>query len=205
MATMADTSRPVLSLKRKSDGQNTSRPVLTIKRRPASTAQPKPAKPTQADNARTKEPPAEPVKAKKAKEPKEPVPPIPPLVGPRLPNAKMRQFLSMYKLLDNWPHIFDAKKPQPLAIGIHIAILEDAERKGVEISENEIRLGIYFYTRKEAYLKSIINGDRRIDIDGSEADEITEHQKEVAQNILYKKIIVPHMNKWKSKKSKPAE
>lgn len=195
MATMAESSRPVLTLKRKSDSQNTSRPVLTINKKPTSTAKPKPAKTSQGDSVRVNEPPAVP-QAKTIKEP------IPPLIGPRLPNAKMRQFLSMYKLIDHWPHIFDAKKPQPLAVGIHLAIMEDAERKGIEISEWEVKTGLVFYTRREAYLKSLIHCEHRIDIHGNKVDEITVNQKEDADKKIYNQIIKPIVARKRKQKAK---
>jgi hypothetical protein len=200
MATLADTSRTVLSLKRKSDTQTTSRPVLTINKKHVSTAKPKPATTSQAEPIQLKPQ----VTAVSEPKKKEPIPDTPPLIGPRQPNAKMRQFLSMYKLIDNWPHIFDAKKPLPLAIGIHLAIMEDAEKKGVEISEWEIKTGIWFYTKKEAYLKALIKGEHRYDLHGVVSGDITPEQKEIADKILYNEVIKPKVARRKKNEAKKA-
>lgn len=90
-------------------------------------------------------------------------------------------------LLHAFPQCFNLKAPLPLKIGIGKEVME----KWVYLSSlpydskmparTAIRTAIGWYVRRDLYLAAFETATHRIDLDGKEAGEITEAEKEYAR------------------------
>lgn len=69
---------------------------------------------------------------------------------------------------------------QPLAIGIHKAIMERIP----EFDKAQVRNALQGHTGSTRYLKSLVKGASRIDLDGNLAGRVTEEQQEQAAGTL---------------------
>jgi ProP effector len=93
-------------------------------------------------------------------------------------------------LLHAFPQCFNLKAPLPLKIGIGKEVME----KWVYLSSlpydskiparTAIRTAIGWYVRRDLYLAAFETATHRIDLDGKEAGEITEAEKEYARERL---------------------
>jgi len=68
----------------------------------------------------------------------------------------------------------------PLAIGIHKAIRERLP----DIGGTQLRMALKRHTASTKYLKAVANGQKRFDLDGNPAGEITADQREQALATL---------------------
>ena len=69
---------------------------------------------------------------------------------------------------------------QPLALGIHKSIKE----RMPDVDAAELRSAMRIHTATTRYLKALITGKERFDLDGNPAGEVTEEQREVASTTL---------------------
>ncbi|MCH2455833.1 MAG: RNA chaperone ProQ [Idiomarina sp.] len=87
-------------------------------------------------------------------------------------------------LAEQFPNCFSLKgDAKPLKIGIFEDLakrLEDDEK----VSKTRLRTALRHYTNSWRYLYSIKAGEARIDLDGNEADKVTEEHQEHAQESL---------------------
>jgi hypothetical protein len=72
--------------------------------------------------------------------------------------------------------LFDADHPRPLAIGIHKPL-------GGLIGTNRAKFLLEWWTSWPAYVAAAAAGGCRYNLDGTEADEITEEQRSVAGRL----------------------
>jgi ProP effector len=75
----------------------------------------------------------------------------------------------------------DPSRVQPLAIGVKEALLRECN-----LSPQDIDNALRCYTRSVGYLKTIIEGAARIDLNGQAAGVVTTGQAEYAQRLLSK-------------------
>ena len=87
-------------------------------------------------------------------------------------------------LAEQFPNCFSLKgDAKPLKIGIFEDLakrLEDDEK----VSKTRLRTALRHYTNSWRYLYSIKAGEARVDLDGNEADKVTEEHQEHAQESL---------------------
>ncbi len=69
---------------------------------------------------------------------------------------------------------------RPLALGIHKALLE----RMPEIDVGQLRTAMRTHTASTRYLKTLLLGKERFNLDGEVAGEITDEQREVANTAL---------------------
>lgn len=69
---------------------------------------------------------------------------------------------------------------QPLALGIHKTVKE----RMPEVEAAELRSAMKIHTASTRYLKALVTGKSRFDLDGQVAGEVTEEQREVASTAL---------------------
>lgn len=69
---------------------------------------------------------------------------------------------------------------QPLAIGIHKAIMERIP----EFDKAQVRNALHGHTGSTRYLKSLVEGACRLDLDGNSVGMVTEVQQEQAAGAL---------------------
>ena len=159
-----------------------SRPVLTLARPPSKLVPTPPAK--------KPDPPAAKPAAPKAAKPAKPVPTpeqkaarvIAEQEAARLARATAIRELTEY-LMETYPATFPRPPaaPVPLAIGIHVAIL-DAVRE--RCSNNTLKVFLNRWTDKPRYLDALVAGEPRRNLDGTVAGDLSEAEREVAAKAL---------------------
>jgi ProP effector len=68
----------------------------------------------------------------------------------------------------------------PLAIGIHKAI----KQRLPDLDAAQLRIALKSHTASTRYLKALSNGDKRFDLDGNPAGEITPEQRQQALDTI---------------------
>lgn len=69
---------------------------------------------------------------------------------------------------------------QPLAIGIHKSLLERLP----DLDKAAVRAALHFHTASTRYLKAIVQGAPRFDLDGNASGEVTPEQQTQAVTAL---------------------
>lgn len=96
--------------------------------------------------------------------------------------AQARQALSIYLTLPSldeavntlkpwWPGLFDGNTPRLLACGIRDVLLEDVAQRNIPLSHKKLRRALKAITRSESYLCAMKAGACRYDTEGY----VTEH------------------------------
>jgi ProP effector len=105
------------------------------------------------------------------------------LVGPRsriihpMPRIAPPRHSVLVQLIAAYPVFRDA---QPLAIGIHKTIMAAHP----EIDKGALRMTLQRHTASTKYLKAVASGSVRFGIDGMPAGDITQEQKQQANQCL---------------------
>jgi len=73
---------------------------------------------------------------------------------------------------------------KPLAIGIHKQLME----RMPDLDKNKVRIAMHSHTASTRYLKALIAGAPRFDLDDQPAGEVSEEQQEVAVKTLRDRI-----------------
>ncbi len=99
---------------------------------------------------------------------------------------RTREFLA--QLAQRYPHCFtrDPKAVRPLAIGIQHKLREElaADEAFKDTPNWLIRQALALYTRSGAYLNALIEKRTRINLDGSDAGEVTDQQQAHARERM---------------------
>ena len=159
-----------------------SRPVLTLARPPSKLVPTPPAK--------KPDPPAAKPAATKAAKPAKPVPTpeqkaarvIAEQEAARLARATAIRELTEY-LMETYPATFPRPPaaPVPLAIGIHVAILDAVRGR---CSNNTLKVFLKRWTDKPRYLEALVAGEPRRNLDGALSGDLSEAEREVAAKAL---------------------
>jgi ProP effector len=72
------------------------------------------------------------------------------------------------------------RESRPLALGIHKTIKE----RMPEVDTAQLRLAMRLHTASTRYLKALLAGRERYDLDGNPAGEVTDEHREVAGTTL---------------------
>ncbi len=102
------------------------------------------------------------------------------------------------KLLAAFPVLRDRK---PLALGIHKAIRE----RMPDIPVDELRTALRIHTTSTQYLKGILIGRERFDLDGNAAGEVTEEHRKVADGTLRDRFRKSALREKEKRSAKAAE
>ena len=73
---------------------------------------------------------------------------------------------------------------RPLAIGIHKALME----RMPDLDKNHVRTAMHNHTATTRYLKALVEGAPRFDLDGNPAGEVTAEQQQQAVQTLRDRI-----------------
>jgi ProP effector len=79
-----------------------------------------------------------------------------------------------------FPAAFDPASPKPLKVGIRLEI----DVRLPELPKRGIRRALLHWCSQEPYLRAIVAGGRRIDLDGNPAGEVTESERSHALRRL---------------------
>ncbi|EAQ8163795.1 fertility inhibition protein FinO (plasmid) [Salmonella enterica] len=156
---MTDQKRPVLTLKRRTEGETPVRSRKTI------------------INVTT--PPAWKVKKQKLSEKA--------VRDAELAARKAQagKALAVY-LKPWWPGLFDGDTPRLFACGVREALFEDAARRGIPLSHKKIIRALKAVARSEAYLSAMKAGACRYDPEGYVTAHITVEEEQYALARLAK-------------------
>ncbi|MBN9344248.1 MAG: ProQ/FinO family protein [Candidatus Paracaedimonas acanthamoebae] len=88
-------------------------------------------------------------------------------------------------LYEQFPACFNPKDLKPLKLNIDKDLFSFLEKENSP-SKVKLRDALTYFTSNVHYLKAIINGTHRYDLNGQQAEEITQEQKDFAQNKLEK-------------------
>jgi ProP effector len=72
------------------------------------------------------------------------------------------------------------REHQPLAIGIHKSLME----RFPDLDKGQLRSALHFHTRTTRYLKTIVAGASRLDLEGNATAVVTAEQQEQAAATL---------------------
>ncbi|EDK0209024.1 fertility inhibition protein FinO [Salmonella enterica] len=111
--------------------------------------------------------------------------------------AQAREALSVYLKLTSlndavstlqpwWPGLFDGDTPRLFACGVREALFEDAARRGIPLSHKKIIRALKAVARSEAYLSAMKAGSCRYDPEGYVTAHITAEEEQYAQARLAK-------------------
>jgi ProP effector len=78
---------------------------------------------------------------------------------------------ALARLAEEFPRTFVREKYQPhwpLKVGIAADLME----RGPELDHHKINVALTVYTRRIMYLRSLVAGAARVDLDGKEAGEV---------------------------------
>lgn len=73
---------------------------------------------------------------------------------------------------------------KPLAIGIHKQLME----RRPDLDKNKVRAALHGHTASGRYLKALVEGAPRLDLDGQPSGAVTAEQQEVAVKTLRERI-----------------
>lgn len=91
-----------------------------------------------------------------------------------------------------WPEVFSSQS-KPLTVGIDQAILPVAEQQSVDIAA--VHRALATWCSSISYLRSVVENTHRIHLDGSQAEPITDLDREYAARKIREK-----KDRWKQKK-----
>ena len=111
--------------------------------------------------------------------------------------AQARQALSIYLTLPTldeavntlkpwWPGLFDGDTPRLLACGIRDVLLEDVSKRNIPLSHKKLRRALKAITRSERYLGAMKAGACRYDTQGYVTEYISQEEEAYAAERLAK-------------------
>lgn len=173
---MADSLRPVLTLKRKPKAQEETCDGVTIpKFRNREVIE---AKPRRHKNKSIQEKPVKPVPEKKLKAPnpanvkkeKVPVPPTP-------PKKRMNIIEALSVIVGYWPALFPDGQLRPMKIGLKEDLLRDRKERNLPVSVKTLTRALSAISFSGGYRLTIVTGATRFDKDGQPAGSVTAEEE----------------------------
>ena len=112
--------------------------------------------------------------------------------------AQARQALSIYLTLPSldeavntlkpwWPGLFDGNTPRLLACGIREVLLDEVSQRNIPLSHKKLRRALKAITRSESYLGAMKAGACRYDTEGYVTEHITQEEEQYGVEF-YSKI-----------------
>ncbi len=90
-------------------------------------------------------------------------------------------------LYEKFPACFNLKDLKPLKLNIDKDLYLLLKQEDAP-SKSQLRDALAYYTRNIDYLKTVINGTHRYDLEGQQVQEITQNQIDFAQERLHKTL-----------------
>ncbi|KER03323.1 ProQ/FinO family protein [Photorhabdus temperata] len=97
-------------------------------------------------------------------------------------HAKRKQH-RIDRIAKHWA-LFSEPEVRPLMIDIDQQMMTDVIARGLDVAESHIKQGIHSYVNRRAYLKALILGGSRFDMNGQPDGEVTPEQQEAAEQKL---------------------
>ncbi|MGJ3500940.1 ProP expression regulator [Piscirickettsia salmonis] len=103
----------------------------------------------------------------------------------KLAEAKQANIQAMDLLLQSFPAAFDLHNRKPLKTGIKDELATWAADNS--ISKKALSGALRYYTSGNSYLHATVNNNQRINLQGTEVEEVSAEQKQYAQMLLNKR------------------
>lgn len=104
------------------------------------------------------------------------------------PKPFLKQNIMRRKSLDylyaTYPKCFIGKNKKPLKIGIHKNVFADLPKEFTKLEKKHLKKAIQYYCNNIFYLKEIVTGTPRIDLNGNIVSQITDKEKSHAKFLL---------------------
>ncbi|EJI7470499.1 prop effector [Escherichia coli] len=94
----------------------------------------------------------------------------------------------MNRIAEYWPELFGTENIKPLKAGIIRDVLEDAKSRELPLATGVLRGALTSHLHTTRYLKAIIAGGPRYDLNGQPCGEVTEEDKSVASELLKRRL-----------------
>ncbi|ENB5393091.1 ProQ/FinO family protein [Escherichia coli] len=92
------------------------------------------------------------------------------------------------RIAEYWPELFGTENIKPLKAGIIRDVLEDAKSRELPLATGVLRGALTSHLHTTRYLKAIIAGGPRYDLNGQPCGEVTEEDKSVASELLKRRL-----------------
>ena len=92
---------------------------------------------------------------------------------------------ALARLADEFPRTFVQEKYQP-HWPLKVGIAADLRERGPELDHHKLTVALTVYTRRVMYLRSLVAGAARVDLEGNPAGEVTVQDAEHAAARLVK-------------------
>ncbi|EOC9843799.1 ProQ/FINO family protein [Escherichia coli] len=92
------------------------------------------------------------------------------------------------RLAEYWPELFGAENIKPLKAGVIHDMLQDAKARELVTGHGVLRGALTSYIHSTRYLKAIVAGGARYDLNGQPCGEVTPDEKAVARGILKQRL-----------------
>lgn len=115
----------------------------------------------------------------------------------------LKSFLLCKKL---WPRAFNIYNPKPLCNGVRALLLEDAEERGIKVSNSTVYNALFWMTSTIQYKQALVRYHSRFDHNGEIVGVVSDEEKAKAQEYIdnapvnAKKVAEKAINKSKQLK-----
>ncbi|WP_260524129.1 ProQ/FinO family protein [Serratia sp. PL7] len=84
----------------------------------------------------------------------------------------------------HYPQVFNRRKTRPMKVGIRADMLADAAARCLPLTPKQISRAVAGLTKTPIYLRAIVAGGPRYDLNGQPCGEVTTEQQENARRLL---------------------
>ncbi|HFS4358477.1 TPA: ProQ/FINO family protein [Escherichia coli] len=88
------------------------------------------------------------------------------------------------RLCEYWPELFNLSEVRPLKNGVISDMLQEVRTRNIPVGKGALREAVITYTHMTRYLKALIAGGPRYDLNGQPCGEVTEKEKAAASEQL---------------------
>ncbi|EQC1353981.1 ProQ/FINO family protein [Escherichia coli] len=92
------------------------------------------------------------------------------------------------RLAEYWPELFGAENIKPLKAGVIHDMLQDAKARELAIGHGVLRGALTSHLHTTRYLKALIAGGPRYDLNGKQCGSVTDAEKAAAEEVLAKRL-----------------
>ncbi|EOL6747679.1 ProQ/FINO family protein [Escherichia coli] len=102
--------------------------------------------------------------------------------------VQRKNYRRINRIAEYWPELFGTENIKPLKAGIIRDVLEDAKSRELPLATGVLRGALTSHLHTTRYLKAIIAGGPRYDLNGQPCGEVTEEDKSVASELLKRRL-----------------
>ncbi|EGR2227618.1 hypothetical protein DZF79_05020 [Vibrio parahaemolyticus] len=121
----------------------------------------------------------------------------------KMSKTKIKTLKSFLLCKKFWPRVFNIYYPKPLCNGMRQVLLEDAEERGIKVSNSTVYNALFWMTSTIQYKQALVRYHSRFDQNGEIVGVVTDDEKAKAQEFIdnaptnAKKVAEKALNKSK--------